>query len=208
VDLGNNDGCGFAVAQKRWDSEEIRGLEAYCAVNLEMDEIATEIKKLMRRYKTHHVKVDSKGHGATTICRSLLNYGIPATPAENNHRKLPLIKDLKAVLRNGKLKLHPIKCRDLILQLKQMVWNEARDSHQEGIPDEAIDPMLWAVFELRKLALAAKKEKRPKLSAEEFEELQEKLENMRAQRNAERAVRLGNPTHRAKGTPKGRRVKL
>jgi hypothetical protein len=208
VDIGDRDGCGFAVVQKRWDGEEIRVLEAYATVNLDNDELAIEIKKLMRRYRTHHVFMDSKGHGATTICKSMLNYGIPAKPAENNHKKLPLIRDTKAVLRNGKLKLHPIKCRDLILQFKQMVWNEDRDSHQEGIPDEAIDATLWAVFEVRKLALDAKKSKRPKLSAEEFEELQEKLENMRAQRNAERMVRLGNPTHRAKATPKGRRVKL
>ncbi len=207
VDLGNNDGCGFSVNQKRWESEEIRNLEAFCTVNIEIDEIAAEIKRLMHRYKTHHVFVDSKGHGATTICRQLLNYGIPAKPAENNHRKLPLIKDLKAILRNGKFKCHPVRSRDLILQFKQMVWNDERDSHREGIPDEAIDPTLWSVFELRKLGLEMKKAPRPKLNAEEYAELQEKLENMRSERNAERMVRLANPSHRAR-PQKGRRTKL
>lgn len=208
VDLGNNDGCGFSVVQKRWDGEEIRCLEGYASVNLDTDEIAAEIKKLMRRYKTHHVFVDSKGHGATTICRSLLNYGIPAKPAENNHNKLPLIRDLKAVLRNGRFKLHPVKCRELAIELRQMVWNETRDSHQDGIPDEVIDATLWAVFEVRKLAVEAKKLKKPKLNAEEWEALQEKLENLRSERNAERLKRLNNPTHRAKAPAKGRRVRL
>lgn len=206
VDIGDRDGCGFSVVQKRWDGDEIRVLEAYCTVNLDNDELAAEIRKLMTRYRTHHVFMDSKGHGATSICKSMVNYRIPAEPAENNHKKLPLIRDTKAVLRNGRLKLHPVKCRDLIIQLKQMVWNEDRDSHQEGIPDEAIDATLWAVFEVKKLAAEAKKGKE-KLSAEEYEELQEKLENMRAERNAERLVRLGNPTHRARPS-KGRRTTL
>lgn len=206
VDIGDRDGCGFSVVQKRWDSEEIRVLEAYCTVNLDNDELAAEIKKLMQRYRTHHVFMDSKGHGATSICKSMVNYRIPAKPAENNHKKLPLIRDTKAVLRNGRLKLHPVKCRDLIIQFKQMVWNEDRDSHQDGVPDEAIDATLWAVFEVKKLAAEAKKGK-AKLSAEEYEELQEKLENMRAERNAERLVRLGNPTHRARPS-KGRRTRL
>ncbi len=208
VDIGDRDGCGFSVVQKRWDGDEIRVLEAYCTVNLDNDELAAEIRKLMHRYKTHHVFMDSKGHGATSICKSMLNYRIPALPAENNHKKLPLIRDTKAVLRNGRLKLHPVKCRDLIIQLKQMVWNEDRDSHQEGIPDEAIDATLWAVFEVRKLAAAVKKESKKILSIEEYEQLQDKLENMRAERNAERLTRLSNPNHRARGVSKGRRTKL
>jgi hypothetical protein len=205
VDLGDQDGCGFAVWQKRWDSDELRCVESYAAVNLELDELAAEIRKLMKRYKTHNIRVDSKGHGAITICKSLLNYGIPAEPAENNHRKLPLIRDLKAALRSGKAKLHPLRCRQLIGQLKTMVWNEDRDSHQEGIPDECIDPSLWAVFELRKLAVV--KEQKPKLNAQEWEALQESLENLAAQRRAERLQRLSNPTHRARPA-RGRRTRL
>jgi hypothetical protein len=207
VDLGDRDGCGFAVLQKRWDSDEIRVLEAWATVNLDVDELAVEIKKLMRRHKTHHVRVDSKGHGATTICKSLLNYGIPAEPAENNRRKLPLIRDLKAVLRNGKLKLHPTRCRDGIAQLRRMVWNDERDSHREGIPDEAIDPMLWALFELRKLALV-KPGKAPRPTEDEKVALEEALENKRAERNAERMKRLSAGTHRAKAPAKGRRTNL
>lgn len=207
VDLGDRDGCGFAVWQKRWDSDELRCVESFAAVNLELDELAAEIRKLMIRWKSHHVRVDSKGHGATTICKSLLNYGIPAEPAENNHKKLPLIRDLKAALRSGRAKLHPVRCRQLIGQLRIMTWNEDGDSHQEGIPDECIDPSLWAVFELRKLALV-KPEKKPKLNAEEWEALQEKLENLAAERRAERLTRLSNPTHRARGPSRGRRTRL
>lgn len=207
VDLGDRDGCGFAVWQKRFDSDEVRCVEAFAAVNLEVDELAGEIRKLMRRYRCHDVRVDSKGHGATTICKSLLNYGIPAEPAENNHRKLPLIRDLKAVLRSGKAKLHPTRCRELIVELKGMVWNEDRDSHQDGIPDEVIDSSLWAVFELRKLAVVPPPKKQ-RLNAEEWDALQEKLENLRAERNAERLQRLNNPTHRARGPARGRRTKL
>ncbi len=206
VDLGDRDGCGFAVWQKRWDSDELRCVEAYAAVNLDTDELAAEIRKLMIRWRSHNVRVDSKGHGATTICKSLLNYGIPAEPAENNHRKLPLIKDLKAVLRSGKAKLHPTRCRELIVELKAMTWNEDGDSHQDGIPDEVIDASLWAVFELRKLALV-KPAKKPALNAEEWEALQEKLENLAAVRRAERLTRLSNPTHRARPA-KGRRTRL
>lgn len=205
VDLGDRDGCGFAVWQKRWDSDEIRCVEAFAAVNLEVDELAGEIRKLMRRYRTHHVRVDSKGHGATTICKSLLNYGIPAEPAENNHRKLPLIRDLKALLRSGRGKLHPTRCRELVVELKAMVWNEDRDSHQDGIPDEVIDASLWAVFELRKLAVVPDQKKT--LNAEEWQALQERLEDLAAQRRAERLTRLSNPTHRARPA-KGRRTRL
>lgn len=207
VDLGDRDGCGFAVWQKRYDSDELRCVEAYAAVNLEVDELAGEIRKLMRRYRSSDVRVDAKGHGATTICKSLLNYGIPAEPAENNTRKLPLIRDLKAILRSGRGKLHPFRCRELIVELKGMVWNEERDSHQDGIPDEVIDASLWAVFELRKLAVV-KPTKAPKPTPDEWEALQEKLENLRTQRNAERLQRLSNPTHRAKGAVRGRRTRL
>lgn len=207
VDLGDRDGCGFAVWQKRWDSEELRCVESYAAVNLELDELAAEVRKLMLRWHTHHVRVDSKGHGATTICKSLINYGIPAEPAENNHKKLPLIRDFKAALRSGRAKLHPTRCRQLIAQLKIMTWNEDGDSHQEGIPDECIDPSLWAVFELRKLA-AVPPPKKPKPNAEEWAALQEKLENLAAERRAERLQRLSNPTHRARGPAKGRRTRL
>lgn len=206
VDIGDKDGCGFSVWAKRWESDELRCLESYCTINLDDDELAAEIRKLMKRYRSHNIFMDSKGHGATTICKSMLNYGIPAQPAENNHKKLPLIRALKAILRNGKGKLHPTRCRHLIGQLKTMVWNEDRDSHQEGIPDEAIDSSLWAVFELRKLALVGK-EKKPKLNAEEWEALQEKLENLASQRRAERLTRLANPTHRARPA-KGRRTRL
>jgi hypothetical protein len=206
VDIGDQDGCGFAVWAKRWDSDELRCLESYSTINLDDDELATEIRKLMKRYRSHNIFMDSKGHGATTICKSMLNYGIPAQPAENNHKKLPLIRALKAILRNGKGKLHPTRCRDLIGQLKMMVWNADRDSHQEGIPDESIDASLWAVFELRKLALVGK-EKKPRLNAEEWEALQEKLENLASQRRAEKLQRLSNPTHRARPA-KGRRTRL
>lgn len=199
VDIGDQDGCGFSVVRKRWDGEEIRVLESYSTINLDNDELAIEIKKLMLAYKTHHVFMDSKGHGATTICKSMLNYGIPAKPAENNHRKLPLIRDTRAVIRNGRLKCHPVKCRDLIQQLKAMVWNKDRDSHQEGIPDESIDATLWAVFECRKLARAiVLKKAKPVVGSEEWLELQEKLENIESERRAERMKRLSNPTHRAK----------
>lgn len=209
VDIGNNDGCGFSVVRKRWGSKEIRVLESYSTINLDTDEIAAEVRKLMTAYKTHHVFVDSKGHGATTICRSLLNYGIPAEPAENNHRKLPMIKDLRSVIRNGSLKAHPVKCRDLIRQLKAMTWNEDRDSHQEGLEDESIDSTMWAVFELRKLsALVKDKKARPRPGSEEWEELQERLENLRSQRNAERLARLANNSHRAKPRQKGRTTGL
>ncbi len=206
VDIGDQDGCGFAVWAKRWDSDELRCLESYSTINLDDDELAAEIRKLMKRYRSHNVFMDSKGHGATTICKSMLNYGIPAQPAENNRKKLPLIRALKAVLRSGKGKLHPTRCRHLLGQLKTMVWNAERDSHQEGIPDESIDASLWAVFELRKLA-AVPPEKKPKLNAEEWEALQEKLENLASQRRAERLQRLSNPTHRARPA-KGRRVRL
>lgn len=210
VDIGDRDGCGFSVVRKRWDSDEIRVLESYSTVNLDNDELAIEIRKLMARYKTHHVYMDSKGHGATTICKSMLNYGIPAKPAENNHKKLPLIRDTRAVLRNGRLRMHPTKCRDLILQFKTLTWNEDHDSHQEGIPDESVDATLWAVFECRKLAAVSKQSKaaRAQPGSEEYEQLQDQLENMRAEKNAERMKRLGNPTHRAKGPSKGRATGL
>jgi hypothetical protein len=207
VDIGDQDGCGFSVVQKRWDSDEIRIVESYSTVNLDDDELAAEIRKLMRRYKSHNVFMDSKGHGATTICKSMLNYGIPAKPAENNHKKLPLIRALKAILRNGKGKLHPTRCKDLVSQLKAMVWNEERDSHQDGIPDESIDSTLWAVFEVRKLAVVPVTKVRPRLNAEEWEALQEKLENLRSERNAQRMARIASGTHRARPA-RGRRTKL
>lgn len=208
VDIGDQDGCGFAVVRKRWDGEEIRTPEAYCTVNLDNDELAAEIRKLMYRYKTHHVFMDSKGHGATTICKSMINYGIPALPAENNHKKLPLIRDGRAVLRNGRMKLHPVRCRDLIRQLKAMTWNEDHDSHQEGVPDEAIDAWLWATFEVKKIARRVKEKKvAPKPGSEEWLELQEKLENLASERRAERLTRLSNPTHRAR-PGRGRNTRL
>jgi hypothetical protein len=209
VDIGGNDGCGFSVVRKRWDGEELRVMTAYCRPNLDDDEIATEIKRLMRRYKTHHVFMDSKGHGATTICRSMLKYGIPAKPAENNHRKLPLIRATRAVIRNGRLKLHPVSCAELVAQLRAMTWNADRDSHQDGIPDEAIDATLWAVFEVGKLAAAVKAKKvKPVIGSEEFEQLQEKLENMASMRRAERLQRQANPTHRAKPRSRGRATRI
>lgn len=207
VDIGDQDGCGFSVVQKRWDGDEIRIVESYSTINLDDDELAAEIRKLMRRYKSHNVFMDSKGHGATTICKSMLNYGIPAKPAENNHKKLPLIRALKAILRNGKGKLHPTRCKDLVSQLKAMVWNDERDSHQDGIPDESIDSTLWAVFEVRKLAVVPTEKKKPRLNAEEWEALQEKLENLKAERNAERMQRIASGTHRAR-PPRGRRTRL
>lgn len=151
VDIGWEDGCGFSVCQKRIDSTVIRSPETYRTVGIDDHAIASECKRLMRKYKTRWVFVDSKGNKVT--CMSLRAFGVPAEPAVGGEKR-PNIQFVRSLLQQGNLVAHAQECADLIGDWQVLPWgytktrdadgNEFRhkSGHREGWIDECADALM------------------------------------------------------------------
>ncbi len=181
VDVGWHDGCGFTVAQKRSDGAEIRFPVSYSEVHLDDPKIAREIKKLMRRFKTRHVRVDSKGGGRVT-CESLKHYGVPAEPAIGGEKR-PRIEYLRGLLIDGNAKLHPEEASQLAGELVTLPWEIHKTTgekigHKEGYIDECTDAAINAALELSQTWI--QKREQPAEGTPEHDELVAKKERLAA----------------------------
>lgn len=155
VDVGWEDGCGFAVAQKRFDSPTIRIPEAHRECEMDDIAIAHFIKGLMRKYKTRWVYMDSKGNKNT--CMSMRSLGVPAEPAVGGEKR-PHIEYIRSLLKAGTLQAHAQDASELIDEWKFLPWGfkRSRDvdgneylhkaGHKEGFVDETADAAINSII--------------------------------------------------------------
>jgi hypothetical protein len=175
VDVGWHDGCGFTVAVKRADGPIIRIVESFSEVGLDDPKIAMVIKRLMRRYKTRNVYVDTKGGGKVTA-ETLKHYGIPAEAAIGGAKR-PRIEYMRGLLIDGHLQLHPERAAHLAGELRTIPWKLDKDGktkldHKEGYIDECADAAINAVLMLSQTW--ALKRELPPVGTPERERLEEK----------------------------------
>lgn len=209
-DVGWEDGCGFAVVQKRYDSPIIRVVRSWSECELDDHAIARHLKSLMREFKTRWVYIDSKGNKITAM--TMQSYGIPAEPAVGGEKR-PRIEYVRALHNTGRLKAHAHKCVDLIGEWTSLPWGYTKKTaddivtmvkagHREGWVDEAADATMNAV-----LMFSQKYQDRlvepPKRGTPEWEEAQ-------ALKERERAMNSGRdkaqPRHGKRRKSRGRPV--
>lgn len=154
VDVGWEDGCGFAVSQKRADAPKIVVPKAYSEVHLTDHQIAQHIKVLMREYQTQNVYIDSSGNKITAM--TMRNYGIPAEPCIKGEKR-PRIEYMRGLLLDGNLQIDPENAADLVGEMQTLPWemkkmNEKgtnvmrKVGHREGWIDECCDATLASVM--------------------------------------------------------------
>lgn len=154
VDIGWDDGCGFSVAQKRWDGPTIRMPRSYSEYGLDLHEIARHIKRLKREFDTRWVYVDASAKG--TI-ESLRNFGIQCERGIAGIKR-PRIEYVRSALLAGTLQVHARGCQDLIGEWKTLPWElddggnvKPPGTHREGWVDECADSTLLSVLPLTQL---------------------------------------------------------
>ena len=201
VDIGHDDGCGFAVAQKRFDSPIIRVPRAYGLGpgddgTLDVDKIVSHVVDLSREYRTHHIYIDTHGSGAKNILKQLqkilqqhrgVTVHIPdagAGEAAAGGEKWPKIEYVRTLLRGRNLRIHSTKARELINEYETIPWDPAKRKHREGIYDEVADATMNAVCEHSQRW--AEKRKKPQPGTPEYDKMVEKEDDARAQSFAAR----------------------
>lgn len=198
VDVGWDDGCGFNVSQKRPDSPEIRIPVSYSMYGLTDHQIAGEIKKLQRRFKTQWVFVDSKGNKITAM--TMRNYGIPAEAAIGGEKR-PRIEYVRGLMQGGNLKAHAEHAQELIGEWTTLPWGhhkvtKKKIGHREGYVDENCDALLSGI--LMHSQKWAEKLKKPEKGTPEYDALVAKQERDKAAAWANKAK--GKRSTRRAGT--------
>lgn len=212
VDIGWEDGCGFAVAQKRADGPGIRVREAFREVEMDDTDIARALKRLMRKYKTRFVFVDSKGNKNT--CMSLRAFGVPAQPAVGGEKR-PRIEYVRALLKSGNVRAHAQDAIDLIGDWQSLPWGYKRTvdvdgnqymtkvGHKEGFVDECADAVMNALMMFSQQFIARLDKEPPKPGDDGYtehveQEERERLEARKRARDGERGGQKRKPRRRKK----------
>jgi hypothetical protein len=186
ADVGWGDGNGFAVAAKSLRSREIILLKAYYLPELDDSQIAAELAQLRQDWRSSEIYVDCGGEGDRLIA-NMANHGVIVQPAGKG-RKKPRIEYLRAVIKQGSLRIRPEHCAEVLAEWSALPWSEDRQVHREGFVDDVADAVLMAVGPLSQRFVPAKAA-RPKPGEPGYERHQEDLEKAAAVRAGRRILR-------------------
>jgi hypothetical protein len=104
--------------------------------------LADELKALEQAYRFECIVGDESGLGKAFAEEMRQRHGIPVTAALKNN-KLGYIRLLNSDLANGRIKVDPRRCADLLDEWRKLPWNEGRTKECEGFDNHASDATLY-----------------------------------------------------------------
>ena len=107
--------------------------------------VATYTQKLMDKYDTRDVVIDSGGLGKGYQMEMHEKYGIWCEPAQKSQKR-GFQAVVSGELRSGNIKVHPQACSALVDEMLQLVWeDEKREKESQELDNHACDSMLYNV---------------------------------------------------------------
>lgn len=145
IDIGWNDGAGFAVVRSRAPHAGAHVLEVYREREMTLARIAAVAARMRAEHAVGEIFVDTAGGGGRTLMESLAaQYGLPATAADKRSRRMR-IEQVRSMLDARTLRGSAGRCGQLIEEWRGIPWNEDRDDHREGYIDETTDAVQYAL---------------------------------------------------------------
>lgn len=145
IDIGWNDGVGFAVAQARETEPGAHVRFVYREPEMTLPRIAAVAERLRVQHQVVDIFVDTAGGGGRTLMETLsAQYGLPAQAADKRNRRMR-IEQLRSMLDGRTLRGTVGATGQLIEELRGIPWNGDRDDHREGYIDETTDALQYAL---------------------------------------------------------------
>lgn len=184
LDIGWNDGAGFAVVRSRAPLPGAHVLETYREAELTLPRIAAIAERLRSKWQVGEIFVDTAGGGGRTLMETLAaQYGLPATAADKRSRRMR-IEQVRSMLDARTLRGSVGGCAQLLEEWRGLPWDLERKDHREGYVDECTDSLQYA---LQGNGFSLQTSWQPELSPEE--EVRKRLRDL--QRNRRGGARGG-----------------
>lgn len=145
IDIGWNDGVGFAVVASRGAQPGAHILETYREPELTLGRIAAIAERYRAKYGVGEIFVDTAGGGGRTLMESLVaQYGLPAVAADKRSRRMR-IEQVREMLAARTLRGSVGGCGQILEEWRGLPWNEDHTDHREGYVDECTDALQYAL---------------------------------------------------------------
>jgi hypothetical protein len=145
IDIGWNDGAGFAVVRSRHPQPGAHVVEVYRERELTLSRIAAIAERMRAQHGVGEIFVDTAGGGGRTLMESLsAQYGLPAQAADKRNRRMR-IEMVRGMLDARTLRGSVGGCGQLLEELRGIPWNEDHDDHRQGYIDETVDALQYAL---------------------------------------------------------------
>ncbi len=145
LDIGWNDGAGFAVVRSRGALPGAHILETYREAELTLPRIAAIAERMRAKWGVGEIFVDTAGGGGRTLMETLATqYGLPATAADKRSRRMR-IEQVRSMLDARTLRGTLGGCGQILEEWRGLPWNLDRDDHREGYVDECTDALQYAL---------------------------------------------------------------
>jgi hypothetical protein len=142
IDVGYEDSSAFVVAGYRTGIPGIYIPEVFKKNHLIPSAVAAQTEKMMQKYKTRRVVIDSGGLGKGYQEEMLQRYGIVAESAKKN-KKRAYIEIIRGELLSGNIKAHPRGATALLDEWGRLVWDEAHEEPDDRFEQHAADAALY-----------------------------------------------------------------
>jgi hypothetical protein len=145
LDIGWNDGAGFAVVRSRSPLPGAHILETYRERELTLPRIAAIAERFRAKYGVGEIFVDTAGGGGRTLMETLATqYGLPAIAADKRSRRMR-IEQVRSMLDSRTLRGSVGGCGQILDEWRGLPWDEERADHRQGYVDECTDALQYAL---------------------------------------------------------------
>lgn len=145
LDIGWNDGFGFAVVRSRAPHPGVHVVETYREAELTLPRAAAIAERMRVQHGVGEIFVDTAGGGGATVMNTLAtSYGLPAKAADKRARRMR-IEQVRTMLDGRTLRGTLGGCPQLLEEWRGLPWNLEHDNHREGYVDEVNDALQYAL---------------------------------------------------------------
>ena len=142
IDFGYTDSTAFCILGWPRHSQTVTVVESFKSPGLIPSACAEKVRELQARYDFDRIVGDIGGLGKGYAEEMRQRYSIPIEPAEKRN-KLGYISLLNGAFSRGELLIVKGRNQDLIRELEELPWNEARTAPEEGFEDHLCDALLY-----------------------------------------------------------------
>ncbi len=142
IDFGYTDSTAFCVLGWPQFSQTVTVLESRKETQMIPSAVAAEVKRLDAIYHFDRIVGDIGGLGKGYAEEMRQRFGIPVMPAQKQD-KLGYVSLINGAFSRGELQLVKSRNQDLIRELEELPWNEARTAEEPGFENHLTDALLY-----------------------------------------------------------------
>lgn len=141
VDLGFNDASSFTVCAYSRRDPNLYVLESFKLSGMDFTDVATTIKRLQGDYAFYKIIVDGSAKQGVEELR--YRHNLPLVAAEKTD-KATFLRALNDDYKQGRVRSHPVKCKQLIDEQAQLMWLKDTDKEDPRCENHCNDSLLYA----------------------------------------------------------------